>query len=481
MAAGLCLTVWVVRLGSVSLPAEPTLAGTSGCEEEAWFSVWKSVQGLPVYSDPWSPPFAGSYFGWLFYKTYGLISGLVLRGWQLEEAWLPAVCRWITAGFFLLSAATYFRIFRSFATPRGQRIGLPVLFTVLVLGNPLFHWWSFTVRADMGALAGELLGLWFALRYVKCCRGRDLWGVAAATYLAWSFRPTSISVLTGMGLWLLTERKWRELFQLVAGMAVAFGLSLLCLGQLFVQNVFVANVLSGELLGSVLKANVWLALKQDPLFLTAVLCLPFVIAQAWAQRGESTTRLLTITAGLSVGWALLFSAKVGAAANYYFVPACLLPLAAWVTLGGRESSLRAKGFLAMAAAGMVGVSLLILSGRVGALQPPSDSHLHELRKLRSSLKRPIFCTDRVGNLPWVLGDGGQSMMFGYAYTGMLAKKPEKFREGTLRSLLLEKKFATVVVSEINSSYRPTPEELAGYKKVKSGPGFRVYQRKADGL
>lgn len=481
VATGLCLVVWAVRIGPLALSAEPSLIGTSGCEEEAWFSIWKAVQGLPVYGDPWVPPFAGSYFGWLFYKTYSFLGGLALEWLHLEDGWLPSVCRWITAGFFLLSAGLYLRIFRGFATPKQARIGLPMVFTVLALCNPLFHWWSFTVRADMGALTAELLGLGIALRYAKGGRGRDLWGVAVATYVAWSFRPTSISVLTGMGLWMLTERKWRELFLMVSGMAGAFGASLLWLGDGFLQSVFVANALSGELLGSVFTANASLAFKQDPMFLVGVLCLPVLIARGWARLGDRPTRLLALTAGLSLGWAMLFSAKVGAAANYYFVPACLVPLAAWLMLGGREFSPRARGFLALAAVGMVGVNLMILNGRAGTLRAQSDVRMQELKKLRSSLEAPIFCTDRVANLPWVLGDGGQSMMFGYAYHGMLAKRPEKFREGTLRSMLMERKFATVIFSDINSSYQPTPEELEGYEEVKAGSGYRVFKRMGDGL
>jgi hypothetical protein len=476
-AAGLCLAVWAVRVGPLAFRSSPPLAGTSGCEEEAWFSVWKAVKGFPVYNDPWAPPFSGSYFGWLFYETYGFLSGRLLKWMQAEDAWLPSVCRWITAGFFLGAAAFYRRIFLRWRFPENGVFGLPSLFTVLALFNPLFHWWSFTVRGDMGALAAELLAFWFGLRYAESGRRRDLGGLAAAAYLAWAFRPTSISVLTGMGFWMLTQKRWKELSLLVATMAGVFGASFWMLGPNFLQSVFVANALSGELLGSVAKSNAWLALKQDPLFLFAVLCLPVLLVRAKARWQEGPTRLLALTAILSLLWAVVFSAKVGAAANYYFVPGCLLPLAAWALLDGAKGSVWARAFLGLAATGMVGANLLILSGKAGALRPPSDAVMQELRELRPSLQAPVFCTDRTGNLPWVLGDGERSMVFGYAYTGMLAKMPEKFRQGTIRSLLMEGRFNTLVVTEANASYSPTPEEMAGYEEVKTGSGYRVFQKR----
>ena len=83
----------------------------------------------------------------------------------------------------------------------------------------------------------------------------------------------------------------------------------------------------------------------------------------------------------------------------------------------------------------------------------------------------------MANLPWVLGNGEASMIFGYAYPEMLRKAPEKFREGTIRDLLLGKKFGTVIVTQSNSSYVPEPGELAGYELVERRPGYEIFQKR----
>ncbi len=94
---------------------------------------------------------------------------------------------------------------------------------------------------------------------------------------------------------------------------------------------------------------------------------------------------------------------------------------------------------------------------------PGDAHLHEMRALRATLAPPVFSTDRVANLPWILGNGGDSFVFGYAYQSMLAAKPQKFTEGTIADQLREGRFGTVVLSDINASYHPSAEELAAFQ------------------
>src|SRR5436190_1377515 len=82
----------------VILPWNPELmpATTSGCEEEALFSIWKFTQGQAVYSDPAAVPYAISYFNWLFYWSYGAIAKMCLSVFHLPEIWLPAITRCIT-------------------------------------------------------------------------------------------------------------------------------------------------------------------------------------------------------------------------------------------------------------------------------------------------------------------------------------------------------------------------------------------------
>src|SRR5438045_9141407 len=61
------------RLLAIFLPWDAALVPvtTSGCEEEALFSLWRFAHGEAVYSDPTLLPYAISYFNWLFYLVYG--------------------------------------------------------------------------------------------------------------------------------------------------------------------------------------------------------------------------------------------------------------------------------------------------------------------------------------------------------------------------------------------------------------------------
>jgi hypothetical protein len=474
----LTLIVWVIRISSAVTLDRPFLAGTSGCEEEALFSVWKTAKGYGAYSDPWLPHFSQSYFGWLFYKVYGLWCFAGLAAFSLPDAWLPTIARLLTLIATVGCIVVYTGLLRSGA-PLRERFSTPILaaFATLVVVNPLFHWWSFTTRPDIAALLFELSALAVGFTYTKTHRFSSLLWFALLAFLAWSFRPTNISVLVGMGFFLLLVGRWKHLAALVALMATAFAAVFLLLGSNFYQSVIVANALSGPPILSVGWSNWMNAITKDPIVLLgAIGLLPVALAcNRW--RHDEKTLLSVLCGAVSLGMVAVFACKSGAGSNYYFPPAAFLPLAFLLAASHFERpGLWLKLFVGLSAASIVLCSVLILSGRAGNLRMASDQRLHDLVSLRPELSDPIFCTDRAANLPWILGDGVDSPVFGFAYRNMLQASPEKFAGGTIADLLQQGRYATVVISEEGASYMPEPEELQGYQPAKSIPGFQILVR-----
>jgi hypothetical protein len=464
LALALSAIVWIMRISSAVALDRPFLGNTSGCEEEALFSVWKAANGYEVYNNPWLPPFSASYFGWLFYQVYGwwAKAGLAVSG--LEDAWLPTFTRIFTLIGLLACIGVFYRLLQTGAN-RAATFPPSLLFglAALVFINPLFHWWAFTTRADVWALAWELAALLAAFCYAKSGRARAVVLVGVFAFLAWSFRQTNISVLAGFGLWLLVNRRWKVLLPMVASMAVAFGVTMAVLGMNFIDSAFTANALSGDMRSSVAIANASSALTKDPLLtlaLGAAFVLVFFAGKWWH---DNTSRLAFLVAATSVFLAAALAAKVGASSNYYLPPAALVPLFVLVALSRCEfSSFLNAGFIGAGAAGIGLASALVLSGASGNLRSPGDERLHEMRALRRELREPVFSTDRVVNLPWILGNGPESYVFGYAYQRMLEAKPEKFTGGTIADLLRGGRFSTLIMLEDSASYVATAEELADF-------------------
>lgn len=288
--------------------------------------------------------------------------------------------------------------------------------------------------------------------------------VGIFAFIAWSFRQTNISVLAGFGLWLLVNRRWKVLLPMVAAMAVAFGVTMVMLGMNFIDSAFTANALSGDMLRSVAAANASSALTKDPLLTLALggaLVLVFFAGRWWH---DETSRLVFLVAAPSFLLAAVFAAKVGASSNYYLPPAALMPLFVLVALArGGFPSLLSAGFIGAGAAGIGLASALVLSGLSGNLRVPGDDRLHEIKALRQMMREPVFSTDRVVNLPWILGSGADSYVYGFAYQRMLAARPEKFEQGTIADRLRGGDFGTLLLSPVSASYTPTPEELADFQ------------------
>ena len=463
--------VWLRRIAGAVRLSPPFLGATSGGEEEPLFAVWKAIRGLPVYGDPWLPPFTDSAYGWLFYHAYALWSEVWLAACGLDDVWLPTVSRTFTLVGLVVAIIGLRRVLQT--TPAG-RGGLVWPLAAAAVVNPLFHWWSFTTRPDVWAVALELVALAAATRAVVSDRFAPLMPVAMACYLAWSFRQSNVSVLVGVGAVLLIAGRWRHLAALVALMAAAFGGTIVALGRSFWESAIVAMALAGSMEPARAMRIAAVSLAQDPLLAVSVVAL-VPLAVAWRRWwSDPVARLLVLTATFAFGWNLVLSARHGANGNYHMPAAVLLPAAVLAAVGqGSDRRLRCEGLVATAAAGLLAAGLVVLAGVRGRLAPEDDGPMHRLRSLRDRLPRPIFCTHVAANAPWVLGDGADSMVVGFPYEGMLAARPERFAAGTVEAMLRDGRFGTIVFAERHGRWHEADADLADYEPGPECPGFTI--------
>ena len=111
LCVGISLALMAARADFAISFSEPLLTVTSGAQYETDFSLWKYVNGIPVYTDLYAIPFSGSWYNWLFYAGYGEIFNAARSLFSLEDAWLPTVARLVSLTSALAGALITYRLF----------------------------------------------------------------------------------------------------------------------------------------------------------------------------------------------------------------------------------------------------------------------------------------------------------------------------------------------------------------------------------
>jgi len=486
--------VWAVRVASAVRIDRPYLAATSGCEEEMLFSIWKGIRGLPIYNDPWLPPFTDSPYGWLFFGSYAAWSGWWLAALGLDDAWLPTVSRGFTLVGMIVAIAALAGLLRDTARGGMRRRAWPL--ALLALANPLFHWWSFTTRPDVWAVALELVALRAGVRAVGSRRFAPLLAAAVPAYLAWSFRQSNVSALVGLGCALALEGlipaaraaapdraasagsgRWLHLAGLVAVMAAAFAATFAVLGRNFWESAIVAMALAGDMRLERVVAVAAGGMSKDPLLAVAAATLPAVLVLRREWLREPVARLLVCTAAFALLANLALSARAGSDTNSHLPAAAFLPPAVLAAAGGgRRGRAWRQLVVGAGAAGLLAAGMVVVLGLRGRLRAEDDAHVHRLRALAGRLERPVFCTHVTANVPWVLGDGADSMVVGFPYPGMLRSRPERFTAGTVERMLRDGSFATIVFAARHGWWHEADADLSGYVPGPACPGYAIHEK-----
>lgn len=400
LAAGACLVFWLLRIWNAFSFVTPLMIVTTGGEEESLFAVWKITQHQAVYANSHQIPFAYSGYNWAFYYFYGWITQAMLHLFRLDAIWIPTIGRVISLAFTAATGGIFFLALRDFV-----RAGLFAsrkiawAWTLIVALYPLVGYFSLSVRPDIGALAFEVAGFYFVLRYLRDSRFQ--WIVAAALlfYIAWAFKQSSVTLLTGSALTLMLFRRWKAFLTLSGTWWLLTILTLIVGGPAYRESILFSqkHVL---MLARIGLNNVFMAGLRDTFFLPGVAGILFL---AWKKRhllkDKPIEVVLALVISFSFCFALATSCKAGAL-SYYFMPT------AWVTMFGAALLWEQLNWRVTLPCLAICSWLMICGIARGHTFWTYDyryvdaAHRAVAEKLRH-LPGPVFVTEVYANMPWV--------------------------------------------------------------------------------
>jgi hypothetical protein len=400
LAACACLVFWLLRVGHAISFVTPYMVITTGGEEESLFAIWKFTQHQAVYADPRRIPYAASYLNWGFYCCYGWIIRAFLRLLRLDAIWIPTIGRLISLAFTMLTGGVFYLARRDFVKA-GFFASQPAAWAWVLIAalSPLVGFWSLTVRPDVGALAFEAAGLYLVLLHLREPKIRLIILAALLFYVAWAFKQTSVTMLTGSALSLALFRRWRAFLSL-SGIWWFLALVTLIVGGpayrqsiLFSEGHFPLQVRTGF-------GNALIAGERNPFFLPGVAAILFI---SWRflplLRSKPIEAAVTVTALFSFCFTLVTSSKLGAS-SYYYMPA------AWATMLG-VALLWEQMNSRWTPVSVAACSWLLIAGIAmghtfyGADYRYTDSLHRAVAEKLSHLPGPAFVTEFYSNLPWV--------------------------------------------------------------------------------
>jgi hypothetical protein len=455
LAAAACFVLAFRRVLLNLSFSRPLQMLTTGLEEEALFSIWKFIHGQAVYSDPFAIPFAASYFNWLFYSAYGFTSSVVMELLGLNDEWLPTVTHSISLflGLLCIPASTFIvRDLVGHSRKRRLLLGLGV--GLLVAFNPLSGWWTLSARPDIGALLLEVVALFLCLRYVRSGSLLDLFATVSVAYLAWSFRQTAVSVISGLCLFLILRSRWGHL-ALAAGSTLAMYLATFRFGGAEYWSNTVVSTGATRFIAWHGFNNFMQAGRKSPLLLCGFVAFAVLMLQIREKRARPDSILLAASWAFSLCWSLATSMKVGASDNYFISSTAIglffaISVASWAGDSGTER--RASGaLLAAVMTAQVVSCLAVLGGAAGRLDLREDEvPTLALKRVLAGSEGPILATDRWLNLPWI-NPGSPSFVFAYVYRSESLQQGA-YEGGGLEGLIDRQYFRRIVVPKGSSDF-----------------------------
>ena len=461
LAAVACLMLTAMRIFYNLSLRQPFQIFTSGLEEEALFSVWKYVHGQAVFSDPFSIPFSGSYFNWLFYAAYGSITGLILHGFRLSSDWIPTITHLISLGFAIICVPLTVLLIRAlaiFPNNNKQTRWLGWAAGILMAFSPLVGWWNLTTRPDIGALFLELLAFFLAVRFVRTNRLSYLGGTILVAFLAWSFREIAVNVISGLCIYLLLGFRWKRLATVVGLTFTLYALTFVVGGTAFWANTVTCNATSGLFVSHGLE-NLFLTARKAPLLLAGLAAFVVFCRRAGWREMNPGVQLLAVTWCFSILWNFFTSMKIGASDNYFMPAVAFSVLLGMAMLGSTVEPAPVRplkpALFAIILLGQIACCLMVLGGVAGRIDLRADQVLAlALKQKLADAEGPILVTSRGLNLPWI---NPATPHFVYAYVYRVGPfKTHSYQAGGLEGLIDQRYFEMIISPK---SY-PDPEWIS---------------------
>lgn len=438
------------------------------------YAVWKAVHHIPVYEWPLAYPFSLAPYNYLFYYTYAYF----LRSVGATGADIMTWGRLFTLVFPIMGAIAQWKLVRHYLNLRGLRSALALLFaTSLWFCTSIIRYWALSIRPDMGAIALVMVALYIAVR-----RPRFAFAYAGVLfYLAWSFKQSVILAFAGICLFLLFQKRWRDLSVLVTVFAALIAATLFLGTPQYRFDTLVATRLYGfdfkyalQIVPKTLVSNAYWILAPVVLLLAT-----------GARKTDNTARLLLIVFSVALAGGLAGMTRVGGWDNYIleaFVAGSTLLQIAVFTMPGKFA-----GALVLFGCTIPAIQLATApSGRhvhafgtVGIATPAEYSDAVAMRDRLAYMRKPILSTNPTFSLPWFSNDNrAPALVIDYLF---LKATRARCQDGCVEGVLQKGEIPTVVLASDEDTYQQSLSPK--YEKVgearESDRMWNIYQLKSE--
>jgi hypothetical protein len=364
------------------------------------YAVWKAVHHAPVYEWPLSYPFSLALYNYLFYNTYAFF----LRMVGATGADIMTYGRLFTLVFPVMGAVAQWKLLEHYLNLRGIRSALSLIFAAgLWLCTSIVRYWALAIRPDMGAIALVMVALYIVVR-----RPRFAFAYSGVVfYFAWSFKQSVVLAFAGVCLFLLFQKRWRDLLVLATVFSALVAATLLLGTPEYRFNILVAPGLVKEFSLTWASQMAPKSLVSNSYWILAPIAL---LIAASGRRLDNTVRLLTIVLVVALAGGLAEMTKIGGWDNYlleaFVAGSTLLQIAVFTTPGRFVSALAVVGCIipAIQLATVPSGTRLHAFGTVGIATPDEYADALAMRDRLASMKKPIFSTDPMFSLPWISND-----------------------------------------------------------------------------
>lgn len=479
------LAVYLIRI--LSVWRHGTLFCSTAVESPMIDSVWRCIRHQPVYKWPFSFPFSLSLYNYLFYYVYAAALRLI----GADGAGILTWGRQFTLLFALAGALAQWRLVRSLLKLHGAASTLSLALALgLWLCTSLIKYWALSIRPDMAAAALVMIALWVVVRQSQ---SRLCFAYAGLLlYLAWAFKQSVILAFAGLCLWLIVNKRWRDLTLLASVFAALVAATLLLGTPEYRFSILIAP----QMVRGFAFSLPWI-LRALGTGLTAVglnlywVAAPFVLLRASKSTGAPSfsrserkgwESMLTTVFAVALIIGLAGMGKIGGTSNYLFeafaAGSTLLQLAVFSVPRRLVTALLLFGCI-QPAVQLAGVAIgYHHPGRKDMVPIATAAEYADavaLHNRLANLKKPLFTTDGVFALPWNSTENGAPALVIDPNFQEAARSREQ--NGGIEGMLQRGEIPTVMLASTDLVYLKSLNP--GYRKVdeslQQGVTYSIYE------
>jgi len=383
---------------------------TSGAEWESMFAVWKVINGQQLYNDRLDIPYNAVVYNWLFYNAYAAFTGVSLHLLALGDEWLPTIGRFFTLVAVASGSSGAYLVFSQLF--KNANIWTRIYcfaFAVYLTTGPLIGWWAFTLRADIWAMALEIIAVAVFLRHYRSRPIVTVLMVALICYAAWSFKQINIFAIGATGLFLLLRQDWKSLFILSVATLFLWAATLLIGGAPYREAILFSDFTIVFAMSKGMFNLTSLASKTSPsLVLLGVLGVTFILSSESRRKFIDDDALVLACCGILIALLIAVPAsfQTGAADNYYFSLSFFMALAAVAgsAILTRDGSFpKFTGYASIFGWTIHMFAIVLVLGGYQGVTDLRKQHVDHMagKQCLDKLPRPLFTNDSYYTLPWM--------------------------------------------------------------------------------